>query len=184
MADPLPIAQRARTVPGIPTAPLQPSSVVPPGATWQPKYEWAVHDEAMSLAAATTAEEAIAAQGDDPWTISPASSHTEMFRLVDASTVRPITVYGPDGSAHQSLAGSRLAVLNARAGIGSTIWVRFKPKGRSPAYMYVYFFGQDHATARSIFNEMAGSESPWTVGHKRLEKAGVPYRRVSGWAGG
>jgi hypothetical protein len=177
----LPLAPRARTVSGVPLARAPGQPVVPNrGAKWRPKYDWAV--EGRELAPAQTAEEAIAGQGDDPWTKSPPSSHTEMFRLIDASTVRPITVMGPDGP-HQSLAGSRLAVVNARSGVGSTIWVRFKPKGPRPAYTYVFFFYQDHATARSVFAEMAATNSPWTVGHKRLEMAGVPYKRVSGASG-
>lgn len=184
MAD-LPRAQRARTVPGQPIARTTGRGVARSPDVWEPKYpDAAVGMDDLRLSQSMTAEQAIESQGDDPWTLSPASSHTEMFRLIDAGSVRETWVYGPDGSAHKSIAGTRLAVVNARSGVGSTIWVRFKPTRTRPAYMYVFFFGQDHATARSVFEEMRASNSPWTVGHQRLEKAGVPYRRVSGSAYG
>ncbi len=172
----------ARVVTGIPMPRAAVTPVLPgSGNPWEAKYPEFAIGSGEELGHARTAEEAEAAAGSDPWTISPASSHTEMFRLVDAGSVREITAYDVNGYPIKVLTGgTKLAIINARSGLGSTIDVRFKPQGRRPAYEYVYFFGQNHAGAREVYNEMAASESPWTVGYQKLEKAGIPYRRVSG----
>lgn len=60
----------------------------------------------------------------------------------------------------------------------SVLMVRFvaKKTGRISEYHYRF---TDAKRGRAIFEEMAATDSPWTIGYQKLEKAGVPYTEIT-----
>lgn len=132
---------------------------MPTAAKWSPKYEeFAVDEQTYGR----TLEQDPGLEGTDsygkePWTISPATSHTEAFRYFDNRM-----------PAHRWL---------KRIGQPSELQVRFKATPTEPAKMYGYFF-TDAEKGKAIFEAMAAAAHPWSeVGYPELVEGKVPYRR-------
>ncbi len=88
------------------------------------------------------------------WVPAPADSHVGWFQLVDRSA--------------------------SAFGASSEILVTFKsPKAsHSPPAMYRYKFSK-HNAARSVFEQLKGSDHPGQVIHAELIKKNVPYTRLN-----
>lgn len=126
-------------------------------ATWEPKYDFAVPEKEWGRE--LRGDAGLRDVVGEEWVQSPPSSHTEAFLLIDNRKPR-----------HDTLEFSEVRV-------------RFKAKGPQPAKEYVYWFPESHGgadEAAAVFAALCAAASPWKeVGIPRLEKAGVPYHRLS-----
>lgn len=124
---------------------------------WVPKFDFAVDEQTFGRTLeADPGLEGSDTYGTEPWTESPATSHTEAFRYFDTR-----------------LPQNRWL---KRIGAPSELQVRFKATDMAPAKLYSYFF-QNAEQGKAIFEEMKASAHPGEVVDAKLIKGAVPYRR-------